>query len=375
SPHIDQPLNAAWVRKSAHKGSDFTERECQVVAEIGNFLRPYVPKKRTKVDGDGTVESLPHLLLRAPLVRIANRILRLTGYPQFTRSISPQPSASSVQGLQLGCQGLLEALCSSNEGQFDVIRADGSLIESGAGTKADKNDVFGAFFDLDKVEDLCRQGGLQFAHRITFVDRNTIRVTGKVVPHGPHRTGYPVRSAYETRKKLQKGRTNRSWRQEFLDTGLSKAEVDERSEAAAAFCSSLEANVKEMRKELARLERIRTEARLEHKASERNVSSGNEHPLLPPPLPPPPPAPSPHSSTYAALKAARIAARDEWKRIAPHEESLRQARQAKYFWAKVKDAAKDGVRATAKKETKKDDERTKATWEQHAVEDSAERLD
>jgi hypothetical protein len=136
-----------------------------VVAEIGNFLRPYVPKKRTKADGDGTVESLPHILLRAPLVRIANRILRLTGYPQFTRIISPQPSAASMQGLQLGCQGLLEALCSSNEGQFDVIRADGSLIESGAGTKADKNDVFGAFFDLDKVEDLCRQGGLQFAHR------------------------------------------------------------------------------------------------------------------------------------------------------------------------------------------------------------------
>ncbi|KAF9954748.1 hypothetical protein BGZ72_004325, partial [Mortierella alpina] len=366
SPHIEQPLDAAWVRKSAHKGSEFTELECQVVADIGNFLRPYVPKRRTKDDGDGTTESLPHILLRAPFVRIANRILRLTGYPQFTRSISPQLSAASLQGLQLGCQGIHEALCSSHEDQFDIIRADGSRIESGAGTTVDKNDVFGAFFDLDKIEDLCGQGGLQFAHS---------------------------EEAYEARKKLNKGRASRSWRQEFLETGLTKSKVEERCEAAAAFCSTLETEVKEKRKGLAQLERIRTEARLEHKANERQVSLGHGHPPLPPPLPPPLQAGSPDitmstrtlesqpsrsppgtSSTYSALKAARVAARDEWLKIAPQEESLRRARQAKYFWSKVKDAAKDGAKAIPKKE-EKCQEKSIATWDHFTIEDSAERLD
>ncbi|KAF9943796.1 hypothetical protein BGZ72_003391, partial [Mortierella alpina] len=106
-------------------------------------------------------------------------------------------------------------------------------------------------------------------YRIIFVDRNTIRVVGKVIPHGPHRTGHPVRSAYEARKKLNKGRASRSWRQEFLETGLTKSEVEERCEAATEFCSTLETEVKEKRKGLAQLVRIRTEARLEHKASER----------------------------------------------------------------------------------------------------------
>ncbi len=208
------------------------------------------------------------------------------------------------------------------------------------------------------------------------MDRHTIRIMGRVIPHGPHRTGHPVKSAYKTKKKQKKGGTVRSWRHEFLESGLDKAEVEDRYEAASELCNSLETKVKELRKELARLERIRTERRLEHKTTERNVSPVHGHQPLPPPLPPPPPSgpPSCQASTYAALKTARIAAREQWQRVAPYEESLRQARQAKYFWSKVKDAAKNCVRATSKKETK-DEERTKATWDHHSVEDFAEQLD
>lgn len=61
------------VQDAAFKGTKFEQHECIVVANLANTLRPYVSKRRPKPQdafpgGSTTIASLPHVLLRAPLV-------------------------------------------------------------------------------------------------------------------------------------------------------------------------------------------------------------------------------------------------------------------------------------------------------------------
>jgi len=50
SPCLDRPVDVAWVRETAFKGDEFTEKECAVVVQLVNFLRPFTPKRRLKSD-------------------------------------------------------------------------------------------------------------------------------------------------------------------------------------------------------------------------------------------------------------------------------------------------------------------------------------
>jgi len=250
----------------------------------------------------------------------------------------------------LGSQGVLEVLCSSEENSFDIVDQDGMRLNTSQGSSLTKDVIFGSFFDIQKIRQACKSHNLEFNHRlvidfraismfvmaldlsinhgfvinrIIYEDRRTVRLVGKVIPHGPQRAGYPVRSSYEVRKKRHKGRGGRDWQQEFMKTGLSKAEVEARSEEAAAICTSLETAVKEARKRLSVLERAKTEARIVHKSNERSRSADQK-------------------DSYQALQVARAAFYDERSQVEPKEEALRAAKQRKYFWNKVK---KDGTRS------------------------------
>jgi len=86
------------------------------VAKLANVLRPYVPKRRARDDGQGGFQqSIAHVSLRAPLVLIANTVLQATGYSSFTRRVAPQVSPARLHGLHMGGAALYEVL-----GQFDV---------------------------------------------------------------------------------------------------------------------------------------------------------------------------------------------------------------------------------------------------------------
>ncbi|KAG0005434.1 hypothetical protein BGZ65_011175 [Modicella reniformis] len=138
-------------------------QECRVVANLANILGPYVFKRRELPDGYIT-DSIPHVALRDPLVIIANRMLRLTGYAHFARRITPLISAGSLHDIALGSVGMYEVFCSQSAGRFDVL---------------DTNDIpltqvldvtrilgrFGAFFDLRKTDTVCKDHGLVFADR------------------------------------------------------------------------------------------------------------------------------------------------------------------------------------------------------------------
>ncbi|KAF9970392.1 hypothetical protein BGZ75_002297, partial [Mortierella antarctica] len=144
SNKIKDPINRSWVRKTAHKDSDFTDVECDVVAHIANVLRPYIPRRRPGTEEDKSRTSLAHVCLRAPLAIIANTVLRMTGYVDFTRKISPQISTGRPHALSIGATGIYEVLC-SEKGGFSIEDSHGNQITARP-TSMDidmKNRIFG----------------------------------------------------------------------------------------------------------------------------------------------------------------------------------------------------------------------------------------
>ncbi|KAF9991114.1 hypothetical protein BGZ75_004598 [Mortierella antarctica] len=92
SPFIIEDVDDSYVKATACVGNKFTKRHRQVVAEIVSLLRLYVPKHRPNPDQSGpkTLQPISHVTRSAPIVVIANAVLRAVGYPEFNRIISPQ---------------------------------------------------------------------------------------------------------------------------------------------------------------------------------------------------------------------------------------------------------------------------------------------
>ncbi|KAF9342477.1 hypothetical protein BGX34_008095, partial [Mortierella sp. NVP85] len=128
SPTIEGDIDEDDVREAGHIGSDFTTSECQVATMIANTLGPYIPKRRPNPEGSGTQDSISHVALRAPLVMLANAVLRAAGYPAFARKIAPEIPTSGLHSLALGAAGIYEVLCSAAKNQFDVVKADGQPL-------------------------------------------------------------------------------------------------------------------------------------------------------------------------------------------------------------------------------------------------------
>lgn len=140
-----------------------------MVAYLANALRPYVPRKWPCTDSSNLKNSTPHVTLRAPLVIIANAILRVTGYNQFTRRLVPQISPTSLHSLALGPVGIYEVLCHKSENHFDVKDMCGTKVTDYRKiTEHDwnKRAVMGSFFDLNKIEEICKAHGLTFRERL-----------------------------------------------------------------------------------------------------------------------------------------------------------------------------------------------------------------
>jgi hypothetical protein len=170
SPAIHKPINGEWVKNTAFEENKFTDRECEVVANLANILRPFIPKKVCSSDPDSSSfkNPPPHVTLRAPIVMIANTILRATGYSRFCRRMAPQISAGSLQAMPLSATGLYEILCSAQEKQYDISGADGrplTLIANVTSPKENKEAVFKSLFDISVIKKVCQSHGLTFKNR------------------------------------------------------------------------------------------------------------------------------------------------------------------------------------------------------------------
>ena len=151
---------AEWVRSKAFRQSAFSDEECNVVLKLAGLLYPYVPKK-----SPGKV-SISHVTLHAPIVLIANSILRSTGYHEFTRKMAPVASTSSLHSLALGAMGVFEVFCAKG-GMFNVNDASGEILTAGGNATLPENKpaIFGAFFDLERLKMICYDHGLRFYNR------------------------------------------------------------------------------------------------------------------------------------------------------------------------------------------------------------------
>lgn len=167
SPAVSRDINPAWVKKSAFEGNDFTHQECQVVASLATLLRPYVPKLRRTENGE-TEEPEFCVALRAPIVVISNAVMRLTGYSQFCRKISPEISAAASHALPLSATNLFEMFCSKWPKQFDVVGPTGDPITSVRSVTAlpgNREAMFSGFFNMEVIRNVCQDHNLEFANR------------------------------------------------------------------------------------------------------------------------------------------------------------------------------------------------------------------
>ena len=168
SPSRIREYTIEQVQDAAFKDHDFTEAQLDVVKTLANQLRPFMPRRWRTEDGDAYRAHTPHVVLRSPIVVLANAVLRATGHLDFARRIAPHVSAGDVHSLQLGPMQLFEALCSSEENHFDINDINGNpLTNVGNITspKENKDAVFGAFFDIPKLNQICRAHGICFGNR------------------------------------------------------------------------------------------------------------------------------------------------------------------------------------------------------------------
>jgi len=356
SPFINEKINVNWVHKTAYAKSDFTDNKCQVVANIANLLRPYIPKYQTALKG-----SIAHITLRAPIVFIANAVLRATGYHNSTRLIIPQISPSSIYSLLLSSIGMYEVFCSKGMNQFDITDINGEPLtykQKVTKPKENKRRVFGAFFNLEKIDKVCQSHGLRFANRITYVDRYTLHITGKVIPHGSYRNGHPISSQYNERKKIFSNHSL-NWMKKYEASEKTKDEVEKEIEQVADAIKTLEEGLKKERKMLATKETIQSKASYNHKIKNSN-------------------------DTYQVLQAARKEVREVRGIIIPKEAILRQMRKKRYYWNNILNGAKTKEKEKKESEEKIDKKKSKkeaqvklttSTWSHFTVEDSTECLD
>jgi hypothetical protein len=107
--------------------------------------------------------------------------------------------------------------------------------------------TFGAFFDMNQVKTLVDSYGLQFAWRLTFVNKWTVRLLGRAKPGKTF-----VKSNYESRRR---GKTNVTRTVQTTEVPRSDhLEMEARAEIIASQVKDLTSTLSPLRKELSQLE-------------------------------------------------------------------------------------------------------------------------
>ncbi|KAF9161591.1 hypothetical protein DFQ26_004386, partial [Actinomortierella ambigua] len=128
SPSSLREFTLQDVESCAFQDHDFTPDELNVVLDLANKFRRFMPRRWLNKDGDGYRHHHAHVALRAPIVLLANAVMRARGYTEFARRICPHVATGDLNALQVGPQQLFDALCSASERHFDVLDANGKLL-------------------------------------------------------------------------------------------------------------------------------------------------------------------------------------------------------------------------------------------------------
>jgi hypothetical protein len=186
SSKVQRTVTPDDIQGAAFKGINLTDKEKTVASKIVNFIRPFV---RQRMD-DNRLPT-PHILTCAPLAALANSIAIIAGFPSLARKLSITLEKNS-RALHLTAAGLYETVRS----QWDIPIGNNNWITSSHQATRSKSVTFGAFFDTKRIRSLMKSYRLEFAWRLVFVDRWTVRLLGMVEPGKTF-----VKSNYEARRK------------------------------------------------------------------------------------------------------------------------------------------------------------------------------
>jgi len=225
------------IQHAAFKGTMFTEKEKMVAAKIANFLQPFVQQR---MDDNQLPE--PHILMRAPLAALANTIVTITGFSTLTQSLSIT-SQQDLHSLQLTAAGVYNTY----HGQWDIPTDDANWITNSYEAGKNKPATFGAFFDMNCVESLMDSYGLQFAWRLIFINKWTVRLLGRAKPGKTF-----VKSNYETKRRGKSNVTRTVPATEMLT--LDRPKMEALAETYTSQVKDLTSALRPLRKEISQLE-------------------------------------------------------------------------------------------------------------------------
>ena len=211
-------------------------------------------------------------------------------------------------------------------------------------------------FILLKVEDIDK---LISINRLSFCDKYTIRLTGEQIKHGGMkgdgglRMGYPDCSAYDKRNSEAKRQRSSSWAKEFLQTGLTKEEIEELASRSGKELNKQENVVKSLRDEVEVRLKSQDEASLRVKRKE--------------------------AGAYMKLIEARRSLRAIRSTFQLEDEKVKALRQQTYRLNKMSKAAEGALRSKARSRqgaaASSPPTMSTPTWERPAIEDSTKFLD
>ncbi|KAF9319524.1 hypothetical protein BG003_008915 [Podila horticola] len=245
SPAIDMHLNRNWLKKSDSlglKGSDVTDDELNILVKIATILRPYVPK-RVKVDGESHTKPAPALV-----------VLRIN-------ASSCLPSSPLVHDTPFHwVLSSFKSQWNSAPGHFDAHQANGSSVfpcdlQKVMSSPENRLDYLRSFFNIDALQTLCKAYNYTLRPRLVY---NTLNKDG--------RKGHPSKSHLDERRKQRFGKPayDRSyWEQQYLNSSLSKDEIDQALEYKQQEVNTLDAEVKSISKRTKKLEREKSNAAIQ----------------------------------------------------------------------------------------------------------------
>lgn len=182
------------------------------------------------------------------------------------------------------------------------------------------------------------------------MDKYTIHLTGVVIPNGPDRPGFPVRSELEHRKKQTKKGPNNRWHIELAKAGMQKDAILRETKTAIENAKIAEKEILGFRKDLR--EKELTQA----------LESGRVKNKEP--------------DSYASLCKAREIVRESRKVLFPLETNLRRLHQKCYYWRNMEKAARSKSSSICFTKKQRDTINfTTPTWDHFTVEDGADRID
>lgn len=194
-----------------------------------------------------------------------------------------------------------------------------------------------------------------------YVDEYTIRILGEVIEHGEDRSGYPVTSQYDQKRKKKRGCPKRNWTSEYLELDMSKEAIEAERRGVSSRVKDLESDVKVLRQQHAQLDRQLSEASSQHRVNERTLkgTTGTNVSLQ-------------ELESYVQLQEARNNVRETRTTLGSQEADLRNGRREQYYWQKM---SKMSEGSTPKSRPRKEAVMTKPTRDNPVAEDFTESLD